>query len=231
MGLRGAGSRAQEVGHVFQKLLLAVDGSEHAAKAVPVAADIARKSDGEVLVFHVREYQVARGGSYPMEDGPEARELVDKVTAELTGAGLKARGVVDSWAVGQAARAILTEAEAEGADGPAAGQHGSQGDPAQSLPGRRRPLTGGRVRGGTPIGSVRRPDTARRAVRRKRPGLPRAGRTASQEGLLQGWRDAAPARPGRQGQTTRTCASKVPCRRRDRRPAWSRGSAKCRLNG
>lgn len=37
---------------MFQKVLLAVDGSDHSAKAVPVAADIARKSKGEVLVIH-----------------------------------------------------------------------------------------------------------------------------------------------------------------------------------
>lgn len=101
---------------MFQKLLLAVDGSEHSAKAVPVAADIATKSDGEVVVFHVREYQFTRAGTYPMEDGLQAQELVDKVVAELTADGVKARGVVEPHIVGEAARAILSEAEAEGAD-------------------------------------------------------------------------------------------------------------------
>jgi nucleotide-binding universal stress UspA family protein len=101
---------------VFQKVLLAVDGSEHASKAVPVAADIARKSDGEVLVFHVREYQIARGGTYPLEDGLRAKELVDGVTASLQAEGVKARGVVEPHVVGQAARAILAEADAEDAD-------------------------------------------------------------------------------------------------------------------
>ncbi len=46
---------------MFQKVLLAVDGSEHAAKAVPVAAELAKKSDGEVLVFHASEFMIARG--------------------------------------------------------------------------------------------------------------------------------------------------------------------------
>ena len=101
---------------MFQKVLLAVDGSEHSSKAVPVAADIARKSDGEVLVFHVREYTIARGGAYPLEDGLHARELVDGVTASLQAEGVKARGVVEPHLADGAARAILDEAESEGAD-------------------------------------------------------------------------------------------------------------------
>lgn len=109
---------------MFQKVLLAVDGSEHSAKAVPVAADIAKKSDGEVVVFHVREFQVARGASFPLEDGVRAQELVDGVTAELTAEGVKAHGVVEPHLVGQAARAILTQAEVEGADTIVMGSHG-----------------------------------------------------------------------------------------------------------
>lgn len=101
---------------MFQKVLLAVDGSEHSGKAVPVAADIARKSEGEVLVFHVREYTIARGGAFPLEDGLEAQELVDGVTASLKAEGVKARAVVEPHVVGSAAKAILAEAEAEDAD-------------------------------------------------------------------------------------------------------------------
>jgi nucleotide-binding universal stress UspA family protein len=86
--------RAQ-IGDVFEKVLLAVDGSDHSAKAVPVAADMAKKSDGEVVVFYVREYTVARVGRARSEDGLHAKELVDKVTAELTADGVKARGIVE----------------------------------------------------------------------------------------------------------------------------------------
>jgi len=73
---------------VFEKVLLAVDGSEDSAKAVPVAADIAKKSNGEVLVFHAREYVVARGGSYQREDAPDAGGLVERVKAEVAATGV-----------------------------------------------------------------------------------------------------------------------------------------------
>ncbi|HXM55351.1 MAG TPA: universal stress protein [Candidatus Dormibacteraeota bacterium] len=101
---------------MFQKVLLAVDGSEHSAKAVPVAADIAKKSNGEVVVFHAREFLLAKGSAYATEGTSEAKHLVDDVVAQVAAAGVKACGRVVTAQEGRAARAILEEAEAEGAD-------------------------------------------------------------------------------------------------------------------
>jgi nucleotide-binding universal stress UspA family protein len=101
---------------VFQKVLLAVDGSQHSAKAVPVAVDVAKKSGGQVVVFHAREYLVAKGGVYAQEDESEAKELVDRIVAEVASAGVKACGRVVTALEGRAARAILQESEAEGTD-------------------------------------------------------------------------------------------------------------------
>jgi nucleotide-binding universal stress UspA family protein len=101
---------------VFQKVLLAVDGSQHSAKAVPVAMDIAKKSGGEMVVFHARELMIAKGEAYALEDASEARELVDRIVGEVASDGVKACGHVVTAQEGRAARAILQEAEAEGAD-------------------------------------------------------------------------------------------------------------------
>jgi nucleotide-binding universal stress UspA family protein len=123
-GTRSAGEAAQEVGPVFQKVLLAVDGSEHSAKAVPVAADIARKSDGEVFVFHVREFTVARGGAYELESDADARALLDHVRDELAAGGVKADGCVQLSVEGHAAAAILHTADQIGADAIVMGSRG-----------------------------------------------------------------------------------------------------------
>jgi len=101
---------------VFQKVLLAVDGSSHSAKAVPVAADIARKSGGEVVVFHAREYLLAKGGAYAIEDEAEATELVDGIASQVAAVGVKTCCRVVTSREGRAAQAILQEAEAAGAD-------------------------------------------------------------------------------------------------------------------
>ena len=102
---------------MFEKVLLAVDGSEHSAKAVPVAADIAKKSNGEVLVYHVREHLVARGvGSWQLEDASEATDLVERVKADIAAAGVKVSGRTEETLQGHAAKAILDAAETEHAD-------------------------------------------------------------------------------------------------------------------
>ncbi len=109
---------------MFQKVLLAVDGSEHAAKAVPVAAELAKKSDGEVLVFHASEFMIARGGSYELEGSAGANELVEHAAAELAAAGVKASCRVVSALQGHTAKAILEAAEADGADAIVMGSRG-----------------------------------------------------------------------------------------------------------
>lgn len=101
---------------MFQKVLLAVDGSEHSARAVPVAADIAKKSNGEVVVFHAREYLLAKGGAYALEDVSEASGLVERVRADVAGAGVEVCGRTEPSREGRAAQAILDAADAEGAD-------------------------------------------------------------------------------------------------------------------
>lgn len=97
-------------------MLLAVDGSDHSAKAVPVAADIARKSNGEVLVFHAREQAIHRGGSWELESESDANSLVERIRTELAAAGVKARSRTDRAPEGRAAKAILDVAEFEGSD-------------------------------------------------------------------------------------------------------------------
>lgn len=39
---------------MFDRILLAVDGSGQSDKAVAIASDLAKPSKGEILVFHVR---------------------------------------------------------------------------------------------------------------------------------------------------------------------------------
>jgi nucleotide-binding universal stress UspA family protein len=101
---------------VFQKVLLAVDGSQHSARAVPVAADMARKSGGEVVVFHAREHLVAKGGAYALEDASEAAELVDGIASQVAAVGVRTCCRVVTSPEGRAAQAILREADAQGAD-------------------------------------------------------------------------------------------------------------------
>jgi nucleotide-binding universal stress UspA family protein len=100
---------------MLEKLLLAVDYSEHARKAVPAVIELARAGGGTVRVLHIREI------FYPVsprvdDDTPDrAQQLVDGVVAELEQAGVKAEGVVQPSTGGSPAAGILEQAREFGA--------------------------------------------------------------------------------------------------------------------
>jgi nucleotide-binding universal stress UspA family protein len=131
---------------MLERILLAVDESEHARKAVPAAIELARAGGGMVQVLHVRELEYAPatvvGGSRE-----EAERLVVGVVEELKQAGVTAEGSVRT-STGGPARAILEAARdldatmivlgSPGAVGPrrtAARQRRAQDHPTGLLPG------------------------------------------------------------------------------------------------
>jgi nucleotide-binding universal stress UspA family protein len=93
---------------MLEKILLAVDESEHARKAVAAAIELARAGGGTVHVLHVRELAFAPAtvvGDHPKE----AERLVAGVVEELRQAGVKAEGTVRTT-IGGPAQAILEQA-------------------------------------------------------------------------------------------------------------------------
>ena len=59
---------------MFSKVLLAVDGSAHSARAAEKAGELAQLAGSEVLVFHVREMLPARG-VYDIDANEEAVDI------------------------------------------------------------------------------------------------------------------------------------------------------------
>jgi nucleotide-binding universal stress UspA family protein len=100
---------------MFEKILLAVDGSEPSRRAVPVAGDLARRYGGEVLVLHVREHEVTWGADVDVETPEEATDLVDEVVRTLKDRGASARSEVVRAPLGQTPRVILDMAKEHGA--------------------------------------------------------------------------------------------------------------------
>jgi nucleotide-binding universal stress UspA family protein len=105
--------RREEMMGMFERILLAIDGSEHSRRAVPVAADLAFRYEGEVVVFHAREHELALGVDVDAETHQEAIDLVDSVVRELKEAGIGVRGEIVRVPLGQTARAILQAATDE----------------------------------------------------------------------------------------------------------------------
>ena len=74
---------------MFNRILLAVDGSEHSDKAVGVARDLARQFESDLLVLHVRERLVTRRGVSETEI--EDRGLGEELARSMKGDGVNAQ--------------------------------------------------------------------------------------------------------------------------------------------
>jgi len=101
---------------MFEKILLAIDGSEQSTRAAEVTRDLAKMADADVLVYHVMEREVSRAGAFDMETPEESTELVDHTVRMLKDAGVNARGEVNHGIYGRAAKEILAEAKSFGAE-------------------------------------------------------------------------------------------------------------------
>jgi nucleotide-binding universal stress UspA family protein len=92
---------------MFEKILLAVDGSEPSRRAIVVGAELAEAHHSEVVVLHVREHELVWGADVDVETRDEAIELVDGVVRDLKDRGIAARGQVSRAPIGQTPRVIL----------------------------------------------------------------------------------------------------------------------------
>ena len=98
----------------FARILLAVDRSQRTKKAISTAAEVARKSNAEVVAFHVREIEPLTGLVIPVTES-DADWLARSVVDGLREQGINARGETVGSLVG-VARSILDEARSLDAD-------------------------------------------------------------------------------------------------------------------
>jgi nucleotide-binding universal stress UspA family protein len=100
---------------MFDKILLAIDGSEHSMKALPVIGDLAAKLGSQVSVLHVLEREASKVGTFERETAAEGSTLVEDAVSELRGRGIDAHGQMVHTVYGNAAQQIPATAEEEGA--------------------------------------------------------------------------------------------------------------------
>jgi nucleotide-binding universal stress UspA family protein len=101
---------------MYEKVLVAVDHSEHSKQVLDAARDLAALAKGAVHVLHVREREVMPAiGLPPTESDAEAHQAVESAIAEFKAAGIEATGEIVDAIYGRAARAIVDEARRNGA--------------------------------------------------------------------------------------------------------------------
>jgi nucleotide-binding universal stress UspA family protein len=74
---------------MFKTIIWATDGSETASHALAAALALAGEGDGRLVVAHVRELMVGKGGGYPVyADEPDLTEQLEQQVEELRSSGV-----------------------------------------------------------------------------------------------------------------------------------------------
>jgi nucleotide-binding universal stress UspA family protein len=77
---------------MFERIVLAVDGSEPSHRAADLAAETAGKFNSDVTIVHVVEHEMSWVADIEMESRTEAGDFVDGVVRRFKESGLSARG-------------------------------------------------------------------------------------------------------------------------------------------
>jgi nucleotide-binding universal stress UspA family protein len=109
---------------MFEKILLAFDGSEPSTRAMELVRRLALTSGGEVLVFHVVERFIGHTGAVDTETPEEITDLMETTVRSLKDEGVSARGVIVHAMSGRTAAEILEAAKDFGADVVVVGSRG-----------------------------------------------------------------------------------------------------------
>jgi nucleotide-binding universal stress UspA family protein len=105
------GTKEKEASAMFERILVAANGSPRSRKAVEVAADIGQKYGAEVVVLNVREQQITPFGAYEVQKPDAATDVVDEIVRALKDIGVNARGEVQTAPTGGVPRIILEMAK------------------------------------------------------------------------------------------------------------------------
>lgn len=96
---------------MFERIVVAIDGSPQSSKTIPVALDLAQKYSSSVAVVHVREHTRYEGSDVDMGPPIPAQELVDEVVRTFRQAGVDARGELRRVSAGDTPEQIVAIAD------------------------------------------------------------------------------------------------------------------------
>ena len=101
---------------MFERILVAVDGSPRSEKTVEIAIDLARRYGSGVTVVHVREYERYEGDDVDMGPPVPADKLVQDVLDAFRGRGVDAHGEIRRVSSGDTPEQIVSVAKQARAD-------------------------------------------------------------------------------------------------------------------
>jgi nucleotide-binding universal stress UspA family protein len=101
---------------MFDRIVVAIDGSREGGKTVPVAVEMAERFGSRVTIVHVREHTKYEGSDVDLGPGVPADELVETALGRFREAGLEARGEIRRVNPGDTPEQIVKVAQEVDAD-------------------------------------------------------------------------------------------------------------------
>ena len=101
---------------MFQRILIAVDGSPKSEQTIVIGLDLAGRYGSTVTVVHVREYERYEGSDVDLGPPIPAEELVGGVLTRFRELGIEAHGEIRRVSSGDTPEQIVEIAEMAEAD-------------------------------------------------------------------------------------------------------------------
>ena len=101
---------------MFDTIVLALDGSDEARNAIPVATELAEKEEAKLVIAHVLQYPAAKGGEVPPPGEDEIRAEIKQQAEDLSTRGIPVEVEFADSVLGGPAHAIVDIADRIGAD-------------------------------------------------------------------------------------------------------------------
>ena len=101
---------------MFERIVVAVDGSAKSDKTINVALDMARRYGSAVTVVHVREYERYEGDEVDLGPPVPAEKLIDDVVKVFREGGIEAVGEIKRVSSGDTPEQIVEVAKRSEAD-------------------------------------------------------------------------------------------------------------------
>lgn len=101
---------------MFKTIVLALDGSDGSARAVPLAVELARHDNAKIVIAHVEEDVVGKGGGPVLATEDEIQAEIRRRAEELSAQGVETSVEMRRVVLGGPAHAIEDIADEAGAD-------------------------------------------------------------------------------------------------------------------
>lgn len=92
---------------MFERIVVAVDGSPESEKTLDIAIDMARRYESIVTVVHVREHERYEAADVDLGPPVPAERLVDEVLSRFRDAGIEANGEIRRASAGSTPKQIV----------------------------------------------------------------------------------------------------------------------------